>query len=88
MSLTQGDLVLTEVTIPRRGVLGSETGAEQQGRRVADISLPEGSLLVAVGRGESLEIVNGSTILYPGDAVICVSKEGLESAVRDVLLSV
>jgi trk system potassium uptake protein TrkA len=99
MSLTQGDLVVIEVTIPRQGLGGgnvNEEGQEQgqahgsgqpsgQGRRVADISLPEGSLLVAVGRGESLEIVNGSTILYPGDAVICVSKEGLEDAVRDVL---
>jgi trk system potassium uptake protein TrkA len=86
MSLTQGDLVLTEVTIPRRGAVGGEANDEQEGRRVADISLPEGSLLVAVGRGESLEIVNGSTILHPGDAVISVSKEGLESAVRDALL--
>jgi trk system potassium uptake protein TrkA len=87
MSLTQGDLVLTEVTIPRHGSVGNEQSDEKQGHRVADISLPEGSLLVAVGRGDSLEIVNGSTILYPGDAVICVSKEGLEEAVRDTLLS-
>jgi trk system potassium uptake protein TrkA len=89
MSLTQGDLVLIEVTIPRRSLVSGESGSgdEEQGRRVADISLPEGSLLVAVGGGESLEIVNGSTVLHPGDAVICVSKEGLEGAVRDALLS-
>jgi trk system potassium uptake protein TrkA len=93
MSLTQGDLVVTEVTIPRRVAIGSggggggSAGGEQEGRRVADIALPEGSLLVAVGRGESLEIVKGSTVLYPGDAVICASKEGVESAVRDALLS-
>jgi trk system potassium uptake protein TrkA len=85
MSLTQGDLVLTEVTIPRRVRGGSEEDDEATGRKVADISLPEGSLLVAVGRGESLEIVTGSTVLHPGDAVICVSKEGLENAVRDAL---
>jgi trk system potassium uptake protein TrkA len=86
MSLTQGDLVLTEVSIPRRGRAVGEDDDEVQGRRVADITLPTGSLLVAVGRGESLEIVNGSTVLYPGDAVICISKEGLEDAVRDALL--
>ncbi|MDR1422590.1 MAG: TrkA family potassium uptake protein [Coriobacteriales bacterium] len=95
MSLTQGDLVITEVTIPRhigvaagvakRAQLNRE--AEQPGCRVADIALPEGSLLVAVGRGEALEIVKGSTQLYPGDAVICVSKQGLEDAVRDALLA-
>jgi trk system potassium uptake protein TrkA len=87
MSLTQGDLVLTEVSIPRRSKAVSEEEDGEQGRRVADISLPEGSLLVAVGRGESLEVVTGSTMLYPGDAVICISKEGLENTVRDALLS-
>ena len=87
MSLTQGDLVLTEVNIPKRRITAREEGSEEVGRRVADIVLPAGSLLVAVGRGESLEIVKGSTMLYPGDAVICVSKEGIEKAVRDVLLS-
>jgi trk system potassium uptake protein TrkA len=85
MSLTQGDLVLTEVTIPRHARGTGENDDETAGRRVADISLPTGSLLVAVGRGESLEIVTGSTVLHPGDAVICVSKEGLEGAVRDAL---
>jgi trk system potassium uptake protein TrkA len=92
MSLTQGDLVLTEVTIPKaKHSTGStssskEAEGEESGHRVADISLPEGSLLVAVGNGGSLEIVKGSTLLHPGDAVICVSKEGLEDKVRDVLL--
>jgi trk system potassium uptake protein TrkA len=87
MSLTQGNLVLTEVNIPRHGRPISEEDNERRGRQVADISLPEGSLLVAVGRGESLEIVTGATVLYPGDAVICVSKEGLEDRIRDALLA-
>jgi len=81
MSLTQGDLVLTEVSIPARRL------SQATGWRAAEIPLPEGSLLVAVGRGESLEIASESTVLYPGDAVICISKEGLEKSVRDVLLS-
>jgi trk system potassium uptake protein TrkA len=88
MSLTQGDLVLTEVNIPRRDKAASGAGDDNHGRRVADISLPAGSLLVAVGRGESLEIVTGATVLHPGDAVICVSKGGLEPALRDALLAV
>jgi len=87
MSLTQGDLVLTEVNIPKHVHNIKDTEKEEAGKKVADIPLPEGSLLVAVGRGESLEIVTGATTLYPGDAVICISKEGLENAVRDVLLS-
>ncbi|MCL1846500.1 MAG: TrkA family potassium uptake protein [Coriobacteriia bacterium] len=87
MTLTQGDLVVTEVNIPQQAGTVKDADKERVGKRVADISLPEGSLLVAVGQGESLEIVKGSTVLYPGDAVICISKEGLETAVRDVLLN-
>ena len=87
MSLTQGDLVLTEMTIGR-GEHNVKIGDTQKmGKKVSEISLPQGSLLVAVGRGGSLEIINGSTVLYPGDAVICVSKEGIENQVRDVLLA-
>jgi len=87
MSLTQGDLVLTEMTIGRGDIDVKISDVEKMGKKVSEISLPAGSLLVAVGRGGSLEIVNGSTVLYPGDAVICVSKEGVEGSVRDVLLS-
>jgi trk system potassium uptake protein TrkA len=84
MTLTQGDLVVTEVSIPHAAGFTGEKGV---GHRVADITLPEGSLLVAVGRGETLEIVKGSTLLYPGDLVICVSRQGLEDAIRDALLA-
>jgi Trk K+ transport system NAD-binding subunit len=80
MSLSQGNLVITEVTIPKQMTKG-----ESEGARVADIKLPEGSLLVAVSRGETLDIVKGSTLLYPGDIVMAVSKEGLEEKVRDAL---
>lgn len=82
MSLSQGNLLITEVTIPR-----SQERSEARSVKVSDITLPEGSLLVAVSRGEALEIVKGSTMLYPGDVVMAVSKEGLEDEVRDVLWS-
>ena len=87
MSLTQGDLVLTEVSIPARRRSYKEGEPRKTGWKAAEIALPEGSLLVAVGRGESLEIVAASTMLCPGDAVICISKEGLEGAVRETLLA-
>ncbi len=87
MSLTQGDLVVTEVNIPNPSAMTNSLDEKPRGRKVADISLPEGSLLVAVGRGESLEIVKGATTLYPGDLVIVVHKEGLETEVKDILLA-
>jgi trk system potassium uptake protein TrkA len=80
MSLSQGNLVITEVSIPKQSLRGESAGV-----RVADIKLPEGALLVAVSRGETLDIVKGSTMLYPGDVVMVVSNEGLEDEVRDVL---
>jgi len=81
MSLSQGDLVVTEVPIP-----ADMAGANKQGRRVADLAgvLPKDSLLVAVGEGSSLEIVSGDTVLHPGDVVLTVSKAGLEDQIRDV----
>ena len=84
MSLTQGDLVMTEVAIP---VLSD--AEEASGKTVAAIKplLPEESLLVAVGQGESLTIVTGSTILNPGDVVMVISKQGFEEQVRNVLVN-
>jgi trk system potassium uptake protein TrkA len=83
VSLAQGNLVLTEVAIPKR-MVGKSKGAS---RRVADISgdLPADSLLVAVGQGDQLELINGDTELHPGDVVLVVSKQGVEGDVRDVL---
>jgi trk system potassium uptake protein TrkA len=82
MSLTQGDLVMTEVAIPLRG-----TTKELPGKTVADIKplLPEESLLVAVGSGASLSIVSGATVLHPGDVVMVVSRQGHEEQIRTVL---
>jgi len=82
MSLTQGDLVMTEVAIPL-----SQVNKAVSGKTVADIKylLPEESLLVAVGRGDNLNIVSGATILNPGDVVMVVSKQGLEDQVRKTL---
>ncbi|MDR0500196.1 MAG: TrkA family potassium uptake protein [Coriobacteriales bacterium] len=84
LSLSQGDLVVTEVPIPRTMV-----GGKQVGKRVADIAsaLPKDSLLVAVGEGSSMELVNGDTVLHPGDVVLTVSKPGLQEQIRDAFNS-
>jgi len=82
MALSQGDLVMTEVAIP---FMSSADDAPE--KTVADINhlLPKDSLLVAVGRSGSLEIVNGATILCPGDVVMMVSKQGFEEQARIAL---
>ncbi|MDR2671813.1 MAG: TrkA family potassium uptake protein [Coriobacteriales bacterium] len=82
LSLTQGDLVVTEVSLPAR-----MTDRAPEGKKVADIAqlLPEESLLVAVSSGDNLSIVKGSTILHAGDVVIVASKQGLEEKIRKTL---
>lgn len=82
LSMTQGDLIVMEVSLASK-----VTAKTPEGKRVADISglLPEESLLVAAGDGSNLRIVNGNTILYPGDSLIAVSKQGTEDEVREVL---
>ena len=84
MSLTQGDLVMTEVAIPL-----PRNEKEILRKTVAEIKplLPEESLLVAVGQGTSLSIVKGSTVLNPGDVVVVASKQGCEEQVRAALIN-
>lgn len=82
ISMTQGDLMAMEVSLAAK-----VAHKKPEGKRVADISslLPDESLLVAVGDGTNLSIINGNTVLYPGDTVIAVSKQGYEDKVREVL---
>ena len=82
MSLTQGDLVMTEVAIPL-----APKDKKISGKTVAEIKslLPEESLLVAVGQGNNLSIVSGSTVLNPGDVVMAVSKQGYEEQISTTL---
>jgi len=84
LSLTHGDLVIMEVSLAAKN-----TSKAQEGKRVADIAelLPEESLLVAVGDGGNLNIVNGNTILHPSNSLIIVGKQGTEDKIREVLNS-
>ena len=85
LSLTHGDLVIIEVLLSAK--LKSKASKPSEGKRVADVAklLPEESLLVAVGDGNNLHIVNGNTVLSPGDLLIVVSKQEAEPKVREVL---
>lgn len=56
-----------------------DRGASLAGRRVADLHLPHGSLVVAVRRGESFFIPRGDSELVPGDrAVLMGTPEALQ----------
>lgn len=82
LSMSQGDLIVMELSLAAK-----VASKKPEGKRVADIAklLPDESLLVAVGDGEDLKLVNGNTVLHPGDSLIAVSKQGSEEEVRKVL---
>jgi trk system potassium uptake protein TrkA len=82
MSLTQGDLVVTEVTLPVPKK--SKKAAEKTVAAVKPL-LPDECLIVAVGKGENLSIANGSTLLQPGDVAMVISRQGFEEQISGAL---
>jgi trk system potassium uptake protein TrkA len=57
-------------------------GAPAAGRRVSDIKLPEGSLIISVlPRGGAGFVPKGDTVIDPGDEVLIVLDPGLEPAI-------
>ena len=65
--LGKGDLELVQLSIL--------TDSPASGRRIADLVLPTGSVIVAVDRGAGEVVIpNGETVFAPGDAVIAMIK--------------
>jgi len=56
------------------------------GKRVAGLSLPEGSTLVSVMRNGVAEIAVGETVIRPGDQVVAILKPGVEDKLRRALV--
>ena len=65
--LGKGDLELVQLSIL--------TDSPASGRRIADLALPTGSVIVAVDRGAGEVVIpNGETVFAPGAAVIAMIK--------------
>ena len=65
--LGKGDLELVQLSILN--------DSPASGRRIADLALPSGSVIVAVDRGAGEVVIpNGETVFAPGDAVIAMIK--------------
>lgn len=76
-SLTHGNVTLTEVVVPRM-----KHHSNTDGVRVADIVMPEDSLIVAVESEDDVNVVNDDSVLLPGDkAIVVVDSESI-GAVR------
>jgi trk/ktr system potassium uptake protein len=58
-------------------------GAPAAGRRVSEIELPEGSLIISVLRDNGGFVPKGDTVIEPGDEVLLVLDPGLEAAITE-----
>ncbi len=77
--LGKGDLELVQLSIL--------ADSPASGRRIADLSLPIGSVIVAVDRGAGEVVIpNGETVFTPGDAVIAMIKHTARAAVCSALV--
>ena len=77
--LGRGDLELVQLSIL--------SDSPASGRRVADLALPTGSVIVAVDRGAGEVVIpNGETVFAPGDAVIAMIKHAARADVCAALV--
>jgi trk system potassium uptake protein TrkA len=56
-------------------------GAPAAGRRVSDVSLPEGALIISVLRGGGGFVPKADTVIEVGDEILLVLDPGLEEAI-------
>jgi trk system potassium uptake protein TrkA len=54
------------------------------GRRVGDLAMPEGSLLISVLRAGKGFVPNADTVLEPGDEVLAVLDPGHEEEIKEL----
>ncbi len=58
-------------------------GAPAAGRRVSEVDLPDGSLIISVLRDRGGFVPKADTVIQPGDEVLLVLDPGLEAAITD-----
>jgi trk system potassium uptake protein TrkA len=78
LELRKENLEIVEVQI--------DHNSPSAGKRVDQLTMPEGARLISVMRSGSAEIAVGSTELLPGDQVLAILEPGKEDELRRVLL--
>ena len=78
-SLTHGDVVLTEVAVPRMAAHDNDEGV-----LAFDLEMPENSLIVAVSSKDEVEVVGEDTRLYPGDTVVVAAGRDKVAEIRTI----
>lgn len=80
-SLTHGNVMLTEINVPRMRRHSNEEGVQ-----VSQIEMPDNSLIVAISpKGDdNVEVATPSAVMFPGDKAIVVADSDMMDAVRTV----
>lgn len=76
-SLTHGNVLLSEIVIPRMRYHSNEIGV-----LAVDVPMPENSLIVAVSTKDDVHVVNEETSLFPGDKAIVIADTEVLDDVR------
>ena len=79
MTLRHADMAIVEGIIPEHSQVAGQT--------LAEIPFPSGVVIAAIHRGADLILPTGSSVLYPGDEVIAVTKRDQEAELRELLVS-
>ena len=77
LTLRAGDVEIVEVEVTRSSHIVK--------KKIKDLSLPPGSIFIAVIRGEEVIIPYGETEFQPEDKVIALVKRTSEQALREIL---
>lgn len=80
-SLTHGNVFLSEITLPAK----FRTARGDEGIAVADVDMPEQSIITAVASADDVEVITEDTVLYPGDTVIVIADETVLNEARAAL---
>ena len=77
-TLKKGQISLVEIDLPKANCFACN-------RKVYELNLPEGVVLVAMVRGDRVIVPKGDTVMETGDRVLAVAALGKEEELRRIL---
>lgn len=77
LSLRQENLEIVELPLP--------AGSPAAGRRIEELKIPEGALLISILRKDEAIIPRGSTVLQEGDQILAILSPDKEAALEAAL---
>ena len=77
VTLRAGNVEIIEMNLSRSSSI--------LGKKIREVSLPEGAIFISIIRGDDVVIPKGDTELIPGDKVIALVKKEVEQTLREML---